>query len=301
MNAICVSMPGSAKFAVQLAKALAASHASLDIHRFPDAETRIRLESDCSGKNVVIVDNGRDPNGNALPLYFATHAAKAMGASSVGLVTPYLPYMRQDAQFREGEAVSALAYARYLSGCVDWIATVDPHLHRIQALEEIFAIPAVCATSMPSISRWIGANVIRPIIIGPDSESGQWVKPVATALDVPWATLKKQRTGDRQVAVSLPEAGILDGRSPVIVDDIASSGRTLAEAAMALRSLGSLPVTCVVVHALLDVAAESELRAAGVAQLISTNTIEHSSNGIDIVPVLAQQVRTVLQGTTGNA
>jgi ribose-phosphate pyrophosphokinase len=154
---------------------------------------------------------------------------------------------------------------------------------------------------MPSISQWIGGNVVKPIIIGPDSESRQWVKPVAHALGVPWATLEKQRTGDRQVVVSLPEPGILEGRSPVMVDDIASSGRTLAEAATGLRSLGSLPVTCVVVHALLDTAAESELRAAGVAQLISTNTIEHSSNGIDIVPALAQRVRTMLPGASGTA
>jgi len=299
VNAICYSTPGCGKFAARLATALSTSHTSLDIHRFPDAETRVRLESDCSGRSVIIIDGGRDPNHTALPLYFAAHAARSTGAKSVGLVTPYLPYMRQDTRFRAGEAVSALAYARFLSGCVDWIATVDPHLHRIRALDEIFSIPALCVSSMPSVAQWIGAKVDRPIIIGPDSESRQWVQPVARALGVPWATLEKQRPGDRQVAVTLPEPGILAGRFPVIVDDIASSGRTLAEAAMALRSLGSLPVTCIVVHALLDGAAESELRAAGVAQLISTNTIEHSSNGIDIVPVLAAQVRALLRGLEG--
>jgi ribose-phosphate pyrophosphokinase len=249
---------------------------------------------------VVLVGGGRDVNQGALPLYFAAHAARAMGASSVGLVAPYLPYMRQDQQFRDGEAVSARAYARFLSSSFDWMATVDPHLHRIASLDDIFAITALCVSSRPAIAEWIGRQVASPVIIGPDAESRQWVEPVARALGAPWAVLTKQRSGDRQVSVSLADPGVLGGRTPVIVDDIASSGRTLAEAAKVLRSAGSLPVTCIVVHALLADIDQAALQAAGVERFVSTNTVAHASNAIDVLPLLAERVRALLDCGPGH-
>jgi len=292
MNAICFSFPHDAQTGRALAEALGVVHGDLEIHRFPDGETRVRLAAECKKKNVLLVCGGRDPNANALPLLFAAHAARAMGADHVGLVAPYLAYMRQDTSFHEGEGISAIAYGKFLSSSFDWMATVDPHLHRIQSLDEIFSIPSLCISAMPAVSDWIAANISDPVIIGPDSESLQWASSVAQRIGVPWTVLRKTRTGDREVSVSLPDPEILLGRSAVIVDDIASSGRTLVEAVHGLRTLTSRPVTCVVVHALLSPDAESEIRTAGVTRFASTNTIAHASNAIDVVPLLAEGVRS---------
>lgn len=288
---ICLSFPALESFGSALAKRLGAGHATIDIHRFPDEETRIRLGADCAGKRVILVGGGRDPNPQALPLHFAAHAARDMGAKSVGLAAGYLPYMRQDRQFAAREAVSARAYADFLSHAFDWLATVDPHLHRIHALDEVFTIPAVRVSSMPAVAAWIGRNVPDAIVVGPDEESRQWVESVAQRLGFPWTTLNKHRTDDRQVTVSVPDPDLLRGRSPVILDDIASSGHTLAEAARALRSAGSAPVTCIVVHALIGEGDETALRACGIDRLVSTNTIPHHTNAIDVIPLLAEAVQ----------
>jgi ribose-phosphate pyrophosphokinase len=299
VNTICFSFPDDTQIGRGLGEALGVVHAPLEIHRFPDAETRVRLGADCAKQSVIVVCGGRDPNANALPMLFAAHAARAMGASNIGLVAPYLAYMRQDTTFQEGEAISALAYAQILSGAFDWMATVDPHLHRIQSLDEIFSIPALCVSSMPAVSDWIAANIPDPAIIGPDSESTQWVSSVAQRIGAPWTALQKTRTGDRQVSVTLPDPEILRGRSPVIIDDIASSGRTLVEAVNGLHSLRSRPATCVVVHALLAADVESAIAAAGAARFVSTNTIAHASNAIDVVPLLAEKVRLLLRELPG--
>lgn len=296
MSAICFSLTDALPVGQALATTLGIAHGALEVHRFPDGETSVRLDADCAGRSVVLVGAGRDPDPAALPLWFAAHAARDMGAARVGLVTPYLPYMRQDARFRPGEAVSARAYARFLSGCFDWVATVDPHLHRIRSLGEIFTIPALCVSSAPAIAQWIGARVADPVIVGPDTESAQWVEQVARTLGAPWTVLAKTRRGDREVSVHVPDGDIFHGRSPVIVDDIASSGRTLVEAARALRGLGCAPATCVVVHALIAAEAEAALRDAGVQRLVSTNTIAHPSNAIDVVPALAAAVGAALGG-----
>jgi ribose-phosphate pyrophosphokinase len=211
-------------------------------------------------------------------------------------VAPYLAYMRQDTQFHDGEAVSATLYGRFLSAAVAWLATVDTHLHRMKSLREAFSIPAECVSSMPAVSNWIAANVANPVLVGPDRESTQWAEKVAQRLRVPWTILEKTRTGDREVSVSLPDPAMLRGRTPVIVDDIASSGRTLAEAANGLRGLGATSITCVIVHALFASEAEAVVRAAGVSRLVSTNTVPHGTNEIDVVPLMIEPVRA-LAGT----
>jgi ribose-phosphate pyrophosphokinase len=103
--------------------------------------------------------------------------------------------------------------------------------------------------------------------------------------------LRKERHGDRDVEVSVPLAD-LRGRSPVLVDDIISSARTMAEAARSLSRAGGAAPTCVGVHAVFAEGAEETLRSAGVARVVTCNTIEHPTNGIDVLAPYAAAVRS---------
>ena len=299
MSVICFSFPQDARFGGKLAAAIGAEHQTLDIHEFPDGETLVKLNGACASRSVIVVCGGQHPNTRALPAYFAAVTARSMGATSVGLVSPYLAYMRQDTQFHAGEAVSAAAYARFLASAFDWLVTVDPHLHRMKSLDAVFSIPAGCVSSMPAVADWIGANVAHPVLVGPDRESTQWAETVAKRIGCPWTILEKTRTGDREVTVSLSDPDVLRGRSPVIVDDIVSSGRTIIETILALRKLGAAPVICAVVHALFAGDAESVIRDAGVARLVSTNTVDHATNEIDVVPLMIEAVQKQLRAMTG--
>ena len=298
MSTICFSFPQDASLGGKLAAAISAEHQLVDIHEFPDGETLVKLRGDCARRRVILVCGGRRPNASALPEFFAAHTARAMGASSVGLVSPYLAYMRQDKQFHDGEAVSAVAYGRFLSSAFDWLVTVDPHLHRMKTLDIVFSVPASCVSSMPVVADWIRANVSNPVLVGPDHESTQWAEAVARRLECPWTVLEKTRAGDRDVTVRLSDPDVLRGRAPVIVDDIVSSGRTLIETIHALRGLGAAPVTCAVVHALFAADVESGIREAGAARLVSTNTVAHVTNDIDVVPLIAEPVRVLLRAST---
>jgi ribose-phosphate pyrophosphokinase len=291
MSTICFAFPDDAPVGDQLARTLGFERGELEIHAFPDGETRVSLHGECAQRDVLLVCSGHRANLNALPLYFAAETARAMGARRVGLVAPYLAYMRQDTQFHVGESVSALAYGRFVSSAFDWLVTVDPHLHRLKSLDSAFSIPSKCVSAMPAVAAWIAANVSDPVLIGPDRESTQWAENVAGRLAAPWTVLEKTRMGDRQVSVTLPDPALLRGRTPVIVDDIASSGRTLVETLNALHGLGYAQITCIVVHALFASGAEAAIRAAGVAQLVSTNTVRHATNAIDVVPFVAEAIQ----------
>jgi ribose-phosphate pyrophosphokinase len=285
------SFPGDAAFAAALARHLDIEQAPLDLHEFPDGEVRVRLDADCAGREVIFLCGGQWPNRSALPLYFAAGTARELGATSVGLVSPYMAYLRQDRRFHAGEAVSAASYGRFLSGSFDWLVTVDPHLHRIVSLDQVLTIPAVRVSSVPALADWIAAQVPAPAIVGPDSESAQWVSAVAERLGAPFLVLGKTRVGDRDVRVSAADAAALAGRTPVVVDDIASSGHTLARTVEALLDAGATAPVCIVIHALFAGDAERVVRASGAARIVSANTIAHHSNEIDVSALVAEAVR----------
>jgi len=145
---------------------------------------------------------------------------------------------------------------------------------------------------MPCVSAWIRANVPNALLVGPDAESAQWVRDAAAGAGVPFAVLEKHRGGDRDVAVSLPDPAIVRGRTPVIVDDIASSGRTMIETVGQLLRLGTARPVCVVVHGIFADGADGALLEAGAERVVSCNTIPHATNAIDIAGVLLPAVRT---------
>ena len=288
-------LPGNQVFGERLALAMNAELGELSMRAFPDCETYVRLETDPAGRSVTLVDTLASPNEKLAPLLLVAGAARQLGASSVGLVAPYLAYMRQDAAFHPGEAVAARIMADVLSSSIDWLVTVDPHLHRIHSLSDIYRIPATAAHAAEAIGAWIRDNVSHPFIIGPDSESQPWASAIARAGDAPFVILEKVRRGDEDVRVAPPDTSKLAEHTPVIVDDIISSGRTMLAVLELLRKdarRALRPAICVAVHALFHQGAYDLLRASGAARVITTNSVPHASNCIDIVPTVAEAMRT---------
>lgn len=304
MSLVLLPFPAQRNLAAQMSAALRepALEASsplpvrvgrLDWRRFPDGESLVTLEDELAGADVAVVASLHDPDVMALALRFAADTAREFGARSVGLVAPYLAYMRQDKRFHPGEAVSAPLFARFISESFDWLVTVDPHLHRIHALDEVYRIPTRTVAAAPAVADWIRREVDRPILIGPDSESEQWVGAIAARAGAPFQVLEKQRRGDRDVSVSLPDGAAAMGRTPVVVDDIVSSGRTAVETLRHLDHMGLPPATCVAIHAVFAGDAHAQLVAAGAARIVSTDTIAHPSNAIGMARPLAEAVRAL--------
>lgn len=169
-----------------------------------------------------------------------------------------------------------------------------PHLHRYPALDAIYSIPTRVAHAAPLLSAWIRAHVTKPLLIGPDLESEQWgVTDVAAIAETPYRVLRKERRGDRDIAVSVPDLHLFGDRVPILVDDIVSSGRTMIEAVRHLREQGLAPAVCMAVHGLLSEESYRQLKEIA-ATVVTTNAVPHPSNAIDIVPVVARSVADLL-------
>jgi ribose-phosphate pyrophosphokinase len=292
---LLLALPSSEDLGRRLALELPASSGQLQIRSFPDGETYLRIGDDVRDRTVILVCTLREPNTTILPLYFLATAARQQGARSVGLVAPYLAYMRQDAEFQPGEAVTSKAFAAFLSSFLDWLVTVDPHLHRYRTLDEIYTLESHTVHAAPLISTWIRAHVKRPLIVGPDEESRQWIEAIAAGADAPWTTLRKLRRGDRDVEISVPDIERWEGHTAVLADDIISTGRTMCETLRRLADSGFRDTVCVGIHAVFAGAAYEDLQRAGAARIVTCDSISHPSNEIELASLLAAEVASVLR------
>ena len=294
MKPVLLALAGNETLAQALVPRLDAELGRCTLRRFPDGESYLRIETELAGRTVIIAATLDRPDDKLLPLLFAAGTAKELGAARVGLVAPYLAYMRQDRRFQPGEALTSAHFARLLSASVDWLVTVDPHLHRRSSLGEIYSIPTSVMHAAALVSDWIRQNVAVPLVVGPDAESEQWVTAVANAAGAPYVILQKIRRGDREVEVSVPDVERWRARTPVLVDDIISTARTMIETAGHLRRAGLAPPVCIGVHAVFAGDAYEALRAAGAARIVTCNTIQHTSNAIDVGDLLVAGARTML-------
>ena len=288
---VLIAVPGCEDHARRLGTRLGLDVIEPEIRAFPDGELYVRIPRPQLASRVAIVGNLHGDN--FLRVAFLAGTARDLGATEVGLVAPYLAYMRQDSVFNPGEGVTQRYFARLVSSVADWLVTVDPHLHRITSLDGIYSIPTTIARAAPAIAGWITREVPHPMLVGPDAESVQWVAAVAEQCGAPFVILEKTRRGDRDVSVSAPTAS-LNGHTPVVIDDIISTGRTMVEATRQLRAAGSVAPMCVAIHAVFADAVHEELVAAGARGVVTCDTIPHASNRICVADSLAEAMRARL-------
>ncbi len=301
MKPVVMAMPGNERLLRELAAQLDIDHGTVTVRRFPDGESHVRVDTPVQGRRAIIVCTLDRPDDKLVPLLLLACAVREAGAVSVGLVAPYLAYMRQDKRFKPGETISARHVAAWISRDFDWIVTVDPHLHRITDLSQVFSIASRVVHAAENVAGWVRSNVKQPLLIGPDEESAQWVSDVARRADAPFVVLTKTRRGDREVEVSVPELDRWHLHTPVLVDDIVSSGQTMIETVGHLRRAGLADPVCVAVHAVFANTAFEDLRAAGAAQIVSCDTIPHPSNRITLAASIAECVREILNGAPQSA
>jgi ribose-phosphate pyrophosphokinase len=289
---LVLGLPGNEEAATRLADGIGGRVAQKTMRRFPDGETYVRIDEDVEGVEVALVCPLNDPDAKLLRVFLAAETLRDLGAERVGLVAPYLAYLRQDIRFRDGEGITSQYIGRWLSTAFDWLVCVEPHLHRYDSLDEVYSIPATRVRAARPMARWVESEVERPLLIGPDSESEQWVSEVAGEADLPHVVLQKQRRGDRDVEVTIPDLNRWHDHTPVLVDDIISTGRTMAETAEGLIEQGLPAPICLAVHGLLADGALEGLKTAGVKRVVTTNTVEGATTAIDVWPRISEAVAT---------
>ena len=257
-------------FARQLATASNLACEVVDLHRFPDGESLVRLP-DSLADHVVFCRSLDQPNAKLVELMLAAVTARDLGAHEL----------------------SQCIIGRFLAQYFDTVITVDPHLHRINDLSQAIPLPRCFSLSAAApIAAFISQQRLDPILVGPDEESEQWLKAIAARLSCPYCCARKQRSGDHEVAIELP-TGDYHARDIILIDDVASTGQTLITAAQVLRPCRPASINVMVTHALFADETIGRMRHAGISHIWSTNSITHPSNVVSLTELLADFLRTL--------
>ena len=289
---VVFGMFDSALLSRSIAQKIRAPSGNLFINKFPDGEWYIRFLSAVKGKNVYLVCSLHHANDKLIALCLAGKTAKELGAKSVTAIIPYLAYMRQDNRFHPGEAVSSKIIGKLLGSCVDKLVTIDPHLHRFKSLDKVYTCRTKVLTAMPLMINLLKKKLAQEdyVIIGPDSESYQWVSTIARSVKRTAIALTKKRFSSYHVVIDTTPLKQFKNKTLVIADDVASTAKTLIAVVKAARSYGIQKVYVLVVHPIFAGTAYQQLKKAGATAVYSCNTIPHITNRMDITEILKERV-----------
>lgn len=279
---IVFAYPGNEKLANSIAEYINADIGKMEIRSFPDGELYIRVLSEVKNRVSIIVCSLNKPNEKTFALYFLSKTLKSLESTEVWLVLPYLAYLRQDKIFHFGEALTSEYFASLISGFANKVFTIDPHLHRLNSLGEIYSIPTIILNSSSLIATYIRNTIKNPLLIGPDSESEQWLSQIAKNAGAPYVILNKTRLGDKEVEISLPVLENFKNHTPVLVDDIISTAETMIEVIEKIKHAGMTKPVCIGIHAVFSQNAFVNLEKSGVFSIVTCNTIDHKTNQIDV-------------------
>jgi ribose-phosphate pyrophosphokinase len=280
MKVICTER--SQVLGARLAQALGVPVVNVAFSRFPDGEHYLltgELDSD-----LVIVGSVVD-NDALVQLMLLIDACEPAHAR---LVLPYMAYARQDKQFRKGEPLSARAVARALSRGVSDIFTIN--IHDPVVLEH-FTAPAQnlsIASDIGAYIRTLGLN--DPLILAPDDGALAFAGQVASTCGWDHDHLDKTRLSGVEVRMA-PKNLCADSRPVVIVDDIISTGGTIATAAGMLYQQGATDVYAACVHGVLTGGAYARLMAAGIREVICSDTVERACSRVSAADTIAKALR----------
>ncbi len=282
-------LAGSAnpRFARSLADALGTTVLASEFKEFPDGEVYVRLGEDVRGEHVVLVQSTH-PAAKFVEMLLLQDAARGGGAASISAVVPYYAYARQDQAFKSGEVVSAKALADVLELKVDRVITVDPHKEHILGF---FSIEAHGVSAIPEIAAHLASQ--KPdLILAPDKGALARAAECAKLLRIPSDYLEKTRLSGTEVEMKPKDLDVA-GKRVVIIDDIISTGGTIASAATALKAQGAARVSAACTHGLFAPGAVERLRNSGCDDVIACDTLEGAASAVSAAPAVARLLKSL--------
>jgi len=250
--------------------------------RFPDGELYIRILDDISGENVTIVQTTY-PDSNILELFLLQDAVKEAGAKKITVIVPYFGYSRQDKKFKEGEPISAKTIADLISLKADEVITIDPHK---EYLLDFFSIPSFSCSAVPELAKFLRDKDI-DLVLAPDRGALDRAKQASAIIGCDFDYMEKTRIDGTTVEIK-PKNLNVQNKNVAIVDDIISTGGTMAKSIAELKKHGAKKIFVACTHGLFAGEAVKKLISAGCDEIISTDTIVSEFSKVKISPCILQ-------------
>jgi len=271
----------SKKVAEDLSKELNAPLANTISKRFPDDEFYVRILDDVSGEHVIIVQTSY-PDHNIVELFLLQNAVEESGAKETSVVIPYFGYARQDTKFQDGEPISAKAMANLISLNADRVITVDPHKEHIL---DFFSTSAYSCSAVPELAKYLKDKDI-DMILAPDKGALERAKQASEIIECDFDYMDKKRIDESTIEIK-PKKLNAENKNVAIIDDIISTGGTMAKSIQQLKKHGAKNVFVACTHGLFAGDATKILGSAGCNEIISTDTIQSDFTKVKISPCIS--------------
>ena len=251
------------------------------IERFPDGELYVRLLESVKNEKVIIIQTTY-PDPNIIELFLLIDAAKRANSKEIITVIPYYGYARQDKQFKDGEPVSAQILAELISLKTDKVITIDPHKDHIL---DYFKTPAQKISAVPLICKYLKTKNIN-LILAPDKGALSTVKKAAEDLNCECDYLEKTRINGSTIKIT-PKNLDVKNKKVAIIDDIISTGGTMATAIKELKKQKASEVYVACTHGLFAGSAIEKLKSANCDEIITTDTILSKYSKVKTAEIIA--------------
>ena len=279
-----ISGTASKTVAEDLSRELKAPLAEMISKRFPDNEMYIKIIDKIAGEHVVIVQTTY-PDPNIVELFLLQNAVEEANAKKITVVIPYFGYARQDTKFKEGEPISAKAIANLVSLSADKVITVDPHKEHIL---DFFSTSAVSCSAVPELSKYLKQKNI-DMVLAPDKGALERAKQAAKIIGCDFDYMEKTRIDGTTIKIK-PKNLDAKNKNVAIIDDIISTGGTMAKSIKELKKFGAKKVFVSCTHGLFAGDAIKKLTSAGCDEIISTDTIASSYSKVKIAPCVSELI-----------
>jgi ribose-phosphate pyrophosphokinase len=264
--------------AEDLSKELKVPLANTISKRFPDEEFYFRILDDIKGKHVILVQTTY-PDLNIIELFLLQNAVEEAGAKEISIVIPYFGYARQDTKFKDGEPISAKAMANLISLNADNVITVDPHKEHIL---DFFSTSAHSCSAVPELAKYLKKKNI-DMILAPDKGALERAKQASEIIDCDFDYMEKTRIDGTTIEIK-PKELDSQNKNVAIIDDIISTGGTMAKSIQQLKKHGAKNVYVACTHGLFAGNAIKKLSSAGCKEIIATDTIQSKFSKVKIAP-----------------
>ncbi len=257
--------------------------------RFPDDEFYVRILDDVKGEDVLIVQTTY-PDTKIVELLLMQDAVYEAGANEITVALPYFGYSRQDKKFEDGEPISARAIAEHISLHVDYVITVDPHKEH---LLDFFNVPAYSCSAVVEIAKYLKEKDV-DFVLAPDKGAKKRAQQAAGIIDCEYDYMEKTRIDGTTIKIK-PKNLDAKNKNVAIIDDIISTGGTMAKSIRELKKQGAKKVSVACTHGLFVGGAKEKLLSAGCDEIISTDTIEDEFSKVKTAPCIAEMFLKISQ------
>jgi len=274
------------------------------VGRFSDGEVMVEIDDSVRGRDVFIVQSTCRPvDQNLMELLVMIDAVGRASARRVTAVIPYFGYARQDRRPRSARvAISAKLVANMVSQAgADRVLTMDLHADQIQGF---FSIPVDNIYASPVLLGDIWKHKYENlIVVSPDVGGVVRARALAKRLDDADLAIIDKRRPHANAAEVMNIIGDVDGRTAVLVDDMADTAGTLCSAAAALKAEGASRVVAYCTHPILSGKAVDNIEGSELDELVVSNTIPLDARAaacdrirqLSIAELISESIRRISQ------